>query len=122
MHFTYGNVGRLVFSEQSDFVAPSHLDRTFDYNQVLGAIVVFLYAQGGAGLDVDAFDLRSAQIIHCCRTNPMIDALRCSVTLPMASPIYGDMEFAVTSVKNGVQQSTKQSEVFPMSANPGCML
>ncbi len=59
VHFANRDVGALVFGQQKHFAAVGHLGRALHHDPVLGAVVVFLQAQAGAGFDADAFDLEA---------------------------------------------------------------
>ncbi len=57
------DVGALVFGQQDDLLAHRHLGRALDDDPVLGAVVVHLQAQAGAGLDHDALDLVARPLV-----------------------------------------------------------
>ena len=64
MNFTQRNVGGLVFSQQQHLFSISNFSRAFDYDPVLGPVVVFLQAEAGARFDLDALDLEAPAFVN----------------------------------------------------------
>jgi hypothetical protein len=63
VHLAQRDVGALVLGQQDDLVAVGDLGRAADHDPVLGAVVVHLQAQAGAGLDHDALDLVARAVV-----------------------------------------------------------
>jgi hypothetical protein len=65
-----GDVGALVFSEQDFFVTPGNQGCAFDHDSVLGAVVVHLQAELGAGAHGDALDLKALAAVNAVIPTP----------------------------------------------------
>src|SRR5512142_1106384 len=59
VRFAERDVGALVLAEQELFLTACHFCRAAHDDPVLGAVVVHLQAQAGAGVDQDALDLEA---------------------------------------------------------------
>ncbi len=57
-------LGELVFGQGQHFVTVGDLRRAGHHDPVLGAVVVFLQAQAGFGLDRDGLDLEAAAFVY----------------------------------------------------------
>ena len=70
MNFTKRDVGRLVFSQQEGFFAAGYPGGSLDDNPVLGAMMVLLQAEAGAGLDLNSLDFETRLFVDAVVPTP----------------------------------------------------
>ena len=63
MHLAQWDVGGLVFGQKQHLAAIGDFGRAFDDDPVLCTVVVLLQTEAGAGLDLDALDLKAAAFV-----------------------------------------------------------
>ena len=71
VHFNQCYVSGLIFNQRNRLFSASYFSRTVDHNPLLCSILVLLQIQTVFGLDMNAFDLKTAPLVNAVIPNPL---------------------------------------------------